>query len=436
MAALAFATWWYLRADDSLSTPSAPLPGTPFPTVFPVEAATSVSPAASAASSVAEVERPGAQTEIQICGGRWLKLEPDGQPNEAAAAETFMRAMDEIGSMALASMTSSGSPQSQAAAQYFRVGRADVAGRARADCDTATCVGFTERWQTEGEGQRDALARLAQDAGDPQIYAWAYRTCQSAGRSPQGPCLSISAAQWVHLDPGNADPWLAVAAEARLRKDAAAFDDAMFHVANAERHDPGWGSLTAQLIDHVPPDDANLLGLMGLMTQAAGIDSLSLPAWGPASQYCSEKELADANRRETCGRMATMLAERSTTLIARSVGDSFGKRVGWSTERIEAATRLRDAERAVMDRRAGRTLVEPMACGNLRTEVDWMRNVARWGEVEAYRREVAAAGIPISELAAEARRGYAETAARVAREEAAASGAASGAASTASGPTR
>jgi hypothetical protein len=87
----------------------------------------------------------------------------------------------------------------------------------------------------------------------------------------------VTAARWAQLDSGNAEPWLAVAAGAGS-EGPRAFDDAMFHVASADRHDPGWGAFD-EIIDHLPPDDANLVGSVGLLAQAAAIEALRLPAW-------------------------------------------------------------------------------------------------------------------------------------------------------------
>ena len=177
----------------------------------------------------------------------------------------------------------------------------------------------------------------------------------------------MTAARWAQLDSGNAEPWLAVAAEARAPKGLrAAFDDAMFHVASADRHDPGWGALSTEIIDHVPPDDANLVGSVGLLAQAAAIEALRLPAWSQTSQYCSEQELRDSNRREICERIATVLADRSDDLVGEVRRRSSGK-----ARRLAAGTgrggRLpaRMPRRAVMERHAERARAELTTCGTL-----------------------------------------------------------------------
>jgi len=425
---IAAAAWWLSGGEDLSPIAGS---GTEAPQRAPVLADSSSASASEPVSrGTIAPELAKADDEIEVCGGQWLKVGADGQPAEAEAAEMLTRAIDEVASMALATMSSSGSPVAQAAARYLRSGRADVAATMGANCDSPACTAVWESWRRDGQGQREALAQLAQTSDDAQVYAWAYRACQGVSSQASGSCLAVTAARWAQLDSGNAEPWLAVASEARARKDAAAFDDAMFHVASADRHDPGWGALSAEIIDHVPPDDANLLGLAGLMAQTAAVETLRSPAWSQTSQYCSEQELGDSNRREVCERIATVLADRSTTLLARSVGEALGKRVGWPAERVAATTLQRDAEAAVTDRQVEQAAVEPMACGPLRVEVERMRDIARYGEIEVYRRQIAATGKPVAELAAEGRRRRAEDDARAAQTAAAASAAAASSAAS------
>jgi hypothetical protein len=403
MGLLIVAAAWWLSSSDSPSPLSASASESPQLVVAPVTASlsTSAGPVAESANALATTK---ADDEIEVCGGQWLKLGTDGQLPEAELAELMVRTMDEVSTMALAAMRSGGSPAAHAAASYFRVFRAEFGAHKTANCASPACVAVLESWQREGEGQREALAQLAASSDDPQTYAWAYHACRSASSGNEGSCLLLNAARWAQLDPANAEPWRAVAAEAHARKDRSALDDAMFHIASADRHDPGMGALAAQLLEHLPPDDAHLFGTTRLLAQASYFEGIRLVAWSETMQYCHDKELGDANRRETCERIAAVLASRSTALFSRAVGEILGKRVGWPVERIEAGRLRRDAERTIEARRAEQGEAEPLACGTLRAQVERMRGVARYGEVEFLRREVAATGKSVAELAAEGRR--------------------------------
>ncbi len=409
----------------------------------PVAVATAALVASSGVASLSNAIEPGtasaADDEVQVCGGAWVKSGADGRPSEEAMNAMDDRATEEAVSAALVAMEASSDPRALAAARYFRAVRAGLAAEFLSKCDgNAVCVARDERSRSQGRAQRDALARLAQDSNDPQVYAWAYRACKNAPEADHGACLMVSAAQWARLDPSNAEPWLALGDEARTRGDSSAFDEAMFHVASSERHDPGFGALSAVMTEYVPAGDANLLGTWGMLIQAIGIDSVDGIAWQNSSRYCGAEEIADPNRRETCERMARMLVDRSTTLIARSIGTGIGKRLGWPAERLEALARQREAETSVQRVHAVQASADPFNCSGLRDQIDRLREVARVGEIEALYRDVVATGEPVEQLAVEARRKYAEQKDKLERERAAASAAvaSAGAASEVASPIR
>lgn len=410
---------WLASVDE----PSARTVESPWPAPVVEEPRTGFASAgsASAVDAAARSEAPG---EMQVCGGAWVKLGDDGLPDKDELAGVFARATDEVGATAMRVMATSGSPRSQAAALYLRVGLAQLPASTGADCSAAACVRRREAAKADVERQRDALARLAQDTHDPQIYAWAYRACKAVNGSPQGSCAFINVGQWTYLDPALADPWLAAVAEARARKDGAGAEDALFHVAHAERVDLGFAALAAEVLKHVPADDATLPGLFGLLTQAAAVEASRISGLVSTAESCREEELADANRRETCERIAGVMTERSTNAYPRYLGSELGKRLGWSPDRIDALERERDAAQAAVERQMERAAEDPQACGTFRFEVDRVRGIARWGELETNRRQVAASGRSTAELASEARRRRAEGAAQARREDAAASAAA------------
>jgi hypothetical protein len=423
LVALAIAVglaWWSPEGDGAPTETSAATVATApvAPTASPVVATTPAAPEPLVAKAGA-----AAADEIEVCGGNWLKLGADGQPTRESAVAASARSSDEAASAALASMKASASPRAQAAAHYFRAGRAAMVKILRSSCDgDEACIRTASTWQGDGAGQRDALARMAQDSDDPQVYAWAYRSCKAAPVAERGACQLINASQWARLDPLNAEPWLELGAEAQSHKDAAALEDAMFHVASAERHDPGWGALPGSLIDHLPADDSALIGTWGLIVQAVGLEAVAGSAWAPVARYCGARELADPNRGETCERIADLLVEHSSTTDARAIGIGIGKRLGWPAQRLDALDQQRDAEAAVQHKHA--TEASALDCATLRARVDRWRDIAQFGEIEALHRDVIASGKPVAQLAADYRRSLAEATARVARQAASGSSAA------------
>lgn len=355
--------------------------------------------AASAPKTVIAVETVGIAEEVQVCGGRWVVLAPDGKPDEAALEAAMLKAIDQVGAAAVATMLASPSPRSRAAAHYFLAGRSTFA-RDGGGCADEACKRLLDGWRAAAEGQRDALARIAQTTDDPQIYAWAYRTCRGAPAGRPDACQQVQAAQWARLDPDNAEPWLAVANEASVRKDAAALDDAMFHIAAATRNHSRWGALAAALVDRAAQADADLIGVQRVIVQAMGIESVDATGFVSLSGYCDARSLVEPNRRETCDRVATMLTDRSTTMLARDIGISMGRRLGWPADRLLSLSQQRDAGQQASLLRGSASTSDPLSCEALRAEIGNAREIAEFGEIEKVRRDVAASGKSVAQLAA------------------------------------
>jgi hypothetical protein len=88
----------------------------------------------------------------------------------------------------------------------------------------------------------EQMARLAVASQDPYVYAMAIEACHGLGAAELGSCRLLSRAQWVRLDPDNAVPWQALAAEARERDEPQAADAALQLAARARHSDvhAGW----------------------------------------------------------------------------------------------------------------------------------------------------------------------------------------------------
>ena len=346
------------------------------------------------------------------CGDALPSADATRSEEEQAAALDGQR--DAAAEELLLAAESAADVRTRAAALYFRAARDRSedfhAARDRRDeatppaCDDGSerCIVREQRRERDRQS-RDALAQLAATTSDAQIYAWSYRACVAAAREAAGgACQLVSALQWARLDADNAEPWLAVAREAKSRNDAAALDDAMFHVATAAAHDAGWGRATAQLVAAAPDSDAAVVPTWLLATRSAAYESVDLASFGDTYRYCDARSLSNANRRDTCEKIATLLADRSTTLRGRSAGIVLGKRLGWPSERLVTLEDERDAGRAVLvrDEPSAEAL---LACNRVRGELRRWSAVARFGEVEALRRRVVESGASVAALAAEER---------------------------------
>ncbi len=276
-------------------------------------------------------------------------------------------------------------------------------------------------YQSEDVAHGDALIGMAQASTDPQIYAWAYQLCRRADSKRSGSCQLVSTEQWARVDAANAMPWLALAAEAERRGDAAGLDDAMFHVAAAARMDTGWGRLPAMVGAYVPAD-ADLLGGLALTMQALGVDAAMPVDYMAALNFCKIERVADSNRRQVCERVADLFVDRSGTMMDRAIGINIGKRVGWTAERLQPLQEETNALYGVALFGAMQS-EGPWDCDNLRLQQNNFRDRLTVGELTSLRREVVASGKSVAQLAADYKKANLEQAKESLRQQAAASAA-------------
>jgi hypothetical protein len=389
--------------------------------VAPAPSASAALPAAATASAAATLlaADPAGPEEVQICGGAWLKAAADGRVSAEEAKAYGQRATDAARTQALAAMAASSDERAQAAAHVYQ-SRLD---RFPQLCSSdGHCIPSTEPPPGPNGPAITALVQLAQGSTDPQVYAWAYRSCNEFGSSAESPCQLVTTEQWARLDPTNATPWLFMAAEAEKRGDVDGLNDAMFHVAHAERQDVGWGALVSEFIEHAPKGDEHLGEALNVAIEAIGFEAASSLPYPTATKYCGVRNLTDANRRETCEGIATVLLQKSNTLADYTIGLGMAKRLGWPPEQIKSLEDEREALYAVVGS-ATPHVVDEASCKELHQALDHFRDLGVYGELETARRAVASSGKPVWLLAADSRRARAEEARELRREAAAASAA-------------
>src|SRR3989442_122961 len=211
-------------------------------------------------------------------------------------------------------------------------------------------------------------------------------------------CGMLSAQQWSQLDRDNAMPWLTMASQARARKDAAGLADAMHHIAKARTADTGWSVVPSMVLAHAPDGDAAMLGTSQLLVEVIGIQAaVAIPGYQVVTQYCREDALRDANHRQTCVDIAEVLATKSTTTMDQMIGGALGRRVGWPAERQASFAATRDARMAA-------TMLtfdqgpNALSCKSVERSLNYLREVAAHGEVEAQRLLIERSGKSIEEL--------------------------------------
>ncbi|MEN9868043.1 MAG: hypothetical protein RL748_3633 [Pseudomonadota bacterium] len=189
-----------------------------------------------------------------------------------------------------------------------------------------------------GWQQLNALARLALNSADPQIYALAFHACQSVGAgSKSGYCGQISAAQWVHRDPDNGSALLYLISELGTSPQAgtkAALDDALFRLSQAKKFDAGLLSLAQfQQRERDKLNDPFVQFAFMLYGQN-GYTNLALPAFQNVLVSCKPEALRDANRRQVCDGIARKLLSDDAMLISHGIGKLMAHKLGWPEPKL------------------------------------------------------------------------------------------------------
>lgn len=162
--------------------------------------------------------KPAAIGAVEVCGFGTVQVPPDDpdpvQRIPRALRQSALETMDAL-------MLASDDTQVRAAALWMgaRLRGRDVRGRI------------------------EQVARLAAGSPDPFVYAIAMEACKGRSAGDGGSCQLLSPAQWVRLDPDNAVPWRALAAEARERDEPLAEHAALQFADRAPRSDVHAGRL-------------------------------------------------------------------------------------------------------------------------------------------------------------------------------------------------
>jgi hypothetical protein len=393
-ALLAFFGWWLAiesARDESLvarAAPvvlSAPVEVSPF---APEPFAASTGPFSNAARGA---------DEVHLCGDLWVRQQAQGMTDGAA----FDRAakITQTRASVLAAMRASGNGLQRATALLLN-GAID---------------------------NRDELARIASTTTDPKVYALAFKFCGGANLL-EGACRLLSAEQWARLDPGNASPWLFAFAAARARNDRAAQDEALHRVATAERNQLALSAASSALLEALPRDPNLTFAGWVMLTELVGMEAALPIGYYPAVRAaCSADAVRNANRLQTCGAIAEVIAERSDALLDRQFGVRIGKAIGWPDGRVERMSGEYEAYSASSRPAVGD--LNELDCTTMQRDIGFVRSrSAAGGETGAMREWVARSGKLPEDFAADERTREQERALRR-REQAA-----SAAASAASGP--
>jgi len=246
--------------------------------------------------------------------------------------------------------------------------------------------------------QVDEVARATYSTDRADIYALGMVACNSAqGRSTVGPCAQLSAAQWARLDPNNAIPWLFAAGEAANRGELMARDEALFRASQASfsnAYSPAFASLLQRKELQAQPLEVQAAFAVSIFGAEGATSILSYQS---VMQFCSQAAVADPNRRQTCSDLASVMSDRADGELSLMLGIRIGERVGWPASRLDVLRTRKDAYVQFVTERIAS--VEVNDCESLRKTHSWVTDTVQYGDLGAFKRDVANGDVNEAELA-------------------------------------
>ena len=250
---------------------------------------------------------------------------------------------------------------------------------------------------------RDELVALAVGSGDPAVYALALSACGafSSSTPASGTCQQLSVSTWARLDPDNVWPWLMLASQARVRKDASAESDAFDHAARARTVNEYTASLFTYA-EPAMPSEASGLDRWYLTVQAVGIQSAMRPPLSSALQHCGSAPQDDGVTAQ-CDAVAEVMVGSATTLVDFAIGLNLGARMGWPKQRLSDLNDRRDAMLQTFVEEGEEEQKSMWNCGAVEKGNAFMHRRVQVGELEAARERMERAGESVPELARQER---------------------------------
>lgn len=251
----------------------------------------------------------------------------------------------------------------------------------------------------DAELARDELVQLAVGLNDLPVYAMAIRACDPTndGGVNGAACNQISLAQWAHMDPDNAAPWLEMARAAHSRSDQAAELDAVNHAVQAHTVDFYNDSVLGFAISGMPSETTALQQAAFFRDQIGHVGGEGYAHSFVTSQYCTAAAVRSSSIHQQCEALAELLAGHGRNTLDVSAAAAIGTRLGWAPERVSA---MRE-EVLAMFRAENYSGEDPWSCDNVRAVTEFASLQARSGEVAAARAAIQRSGKSISDLAKE-----------------------------------
>lgn len=307
---------------------------------------------AAAPASTREPPRVLADDEVEVCGAGIVKRAELERPDFGAQ---HFRDPKERGDQWIANLRLSSDEAVRAAGHYlaatlsWKPADPTLLERVQACDRNAECI--TQQFRdalfggSDATREIDALVDEAATTNDPFVYAMAVQACGAGDPKSKrgGRCQLITLDRWTQLDGDNFIPWLFLAAAAEARGDAAARQEALYRASIASASRIAGQELLGRTLPSMP-SDLSEFERFTLNFGAVGVASTwVLPPFQVVTRACTAEAVRDANVHQVCDGLASVLADKSNTLIERAIAIRMAERLGWPTERVQAMKKERDA---------------------------------------------------------------------------------------------
>ena len=254
--------------------------------------------------------------------------------------------------------------------------------------------------QKDPEAARDELVQLAVGTKDPAVYALAYTKCLKAIEDPAslGACPQLSLDEWTRVDSDNAFPWLQLAAKARRENDGAAEAAAFAHAAQAHKYESfGWSLFS--FARSAMPSDTTAADRWYLTADVIGVEAAMPMPYAPTLQYCSRDAMADATVHRHCNALAQLMVNKATTLMELALGESLGRRAGWSADVLDHLTQQLQASMQALKQMMPSDPDQQWSCDSVARGNAYMSEWDQLGERGLAQQAIERSGETVAELA-------------------------------------
>jgi hypothetical protein len=252
--------------------------------------------------------------------------------------------------------------------------------------------------QMSPEEATDSLKQLAQESGDPAVYALALNACGGLqSLAPPARCGALSLQGWTKIDADNAAAWLSLANAAREANDSVAEGAAFARAVGATKVETYNSSLLAFAENDMPTDVTPIERWEMTVNMDAAMPSSPVIAKTP--QYCSAENTRQGVTRDQCSQLADLLVTHGDLLGDILTGTLIGTRVGWPQTRIASLKEEREALHFIDWQSVPTEVDRDWTCESVASRNVYLLQRSRLGETGAAREFIGQSGRTMRELA-------------------------------------